>query len=109
MLALSKFNPATSMALGNFRRRSRVFSLHPTVLNLMTTIPDRHPVRRYVGRLRHFSRKMIQHYQENSDQRRLCVWISKFPDWQRSLDTTPVQSRRPWLTSAAIDFLNTFL
>ena len=39
----------------------------------------------------------------------ICNWLRRFPDWERSLDNTPLKDRRPWLTYGAIEFLNSAL
>ena len=66
--------------------------------------------------LRHLVRKLwaylgqIQRYKHRAKNgSEIFEWLRYFPDWQRSVGSTPLSDRRPWITYGAINFLSSHL
>lgn len=60
----------------------------------------------YARRFQIYLRQMWNNRQLIQGRGGMFDWLSRFPDWQRSLDTTPISDRRPWMTFTAIDWLS---
>jgi len=60
----------------------------------------------YFERLQFFVRHAIRQRQNARTLVQLYYWLRYFPDWQKSLDSTPVADSRPWLVYDAIKSLD---
>ena len=66
-------------------------------------------LRRVAARLWFYSKEIWRHKADSYRHGEIFTWLRYFPQWQKSLDSSPVSDRRPWLTYGAIEFLDSIL
>src|SRR6266852_7325691 len=66
-------------------------------------------MKEFLSRSRHYIRESLKLSAKREAGQSFVKMLSLFPQWNRSLNTTPVQEKLPWLSYAAIDFLNSSL